>query len=131
MTRIRVVDKDLHKIYLEKASEFFAVMNYAYKNDLWIAAGLNGIHCAISCCDAITAFYLGTRSASTRHEDVIVLLRKLSFKDIEVKIKQILSILSVKNVVEYEARDFRDYEAKKISTRVERIYNWAVKILPE
>jgi len=59
------------------------------------------------------------------------LLRKLSFKDIEVKIKQILSILSVKNVVEYEAREFRDYEAKKISTRVERIYNWAVKILPE
>lgn len=131
MTRIRVVDKDLHKIYLEKASEFFTIMKYTHQNDLWIATGLNGIHCVISCCDAVTAFYLGTRSASTRHEDVIVLLRKLNFRDIEVKIKQIMSILSVKNVVEYEAREFRDYEARKITTRVERIYNWAIEILPK
>lgn len=131
MTRTRPVDKDLHKLYMEKASEFFSVMKFATQNELSIAAGLNGIHCVISCCDAITAFYLEKRSASTRHEDVIALLRKLSLKDIEIKIRQIMSILSVKNLVEYEAREFRDYEARKISTGVERVYNWAIEILPK
>lgn len=100
MAKVRKIDKDFYKIYLEKADEFFKIMKYAQTQNLWTATGLNGIHCAISACDALTAFYLGERSTSTRHEDVVILLRKIGIKNIETKIKQVLSILSVKNLVE-------------------------------
>jgi len=131
MAKVRKVDKDLYKIYLEKADEFFNIMKYAQSQNLWAATGLNGIHCAISICDALTAFYLGERSASARHEDVIVLLRKIGIKEMENKIKQVLSILSVKNLVEYEAREFGKSDASKIATQVERLYVWAKEFLPK
>ena len=130
MPKVRKVDKDLHKIYLDKAYEFQITMKYAIKQNLWTATGLNGIHCAISICDAVNAFYLGERCVSTRHEDVVVLLRKIKIKNIENKIKQVLSILSVKNLVEYEARQFRKSDAQKIAHRVERLFIWAKESLP-
>lgn len=131
MAKVRKVDKDLHKIYLGKADEFFKIMKYAQTQNLWTAAGLNGIHCAISLCDSLTSFYLGERSTSTRHEDVVVLLKKTRIKNIENKIKQVLSILSVKNLVEYEAREFRKSDASKIATQVERLYLWTKEFLPK
>ena len=82
MGKVRKVDKELYKIYLDKAEEFFNIMKYAHSQNLWAATGLNGIHCSISVCDALTAFYLGERSAGSRHEDVVVLLRKIVVKDI-------------------------------------------------
>ena len=131
MAKVRKVEKDLHKIYLDKADEFFKIMKYAQTKNLWTAAGLNGIHCAIYLCDSLTSFYLGERSTSTRHEDVVVLLRKTGIKNIENKIKQVLSILSVKNLVEYEAREFRKSDASKIVIQVERLYLWAKEFLPK
>jgi len=131
MPKVRKVDKDLYKIYLDKACEFQITMKYAIKHNLWTATGLNGIHCAISICDAVNAFYLGERSVSTRHEDVVVLLRKIKIKNIENKIRQVLSILSVKNLVEYEARQFRKSDALKIAPRVEKLFTWAKESLPK
>lgn len=131
MVKVRKIDKNYYKIYLEKADEFFRIMKYAQSQNLWTATGLNGVHCAISACDAITSFYLGERSTSTRHEDVVISLRKIGIRNIENKIKQILSILSVKNLVEYEAREFRRSDALKIATQVERLYTWAEESLPK
>lgn len=131
MVQVRKVEKDLSKVFLDKTTEFFYVMKYAQGQSLWNATGLNGIHCAISVCDALTCFYLGERAAGERHEDVVVMLRKIEIKDIESKIKQILSILSVKNLVEYEARDFRKSDALKITIQVERLYTWAKEFLPK
>lgn len=131
MTKVRKVDKDLYRIYLDKADEFFKIMKYAQSQSLWSAAALNGIHCAISLCDALTSFYLRERSASTRHEDVVILLGKTGIKNIDSKIKQILSILSVKNLVEYEAREFRKNDALKIAVQVERLHTWVRESLPK
>ena len=131
MTRIRKIEKDKYKIYLSKAEEFYKIMKYAQVQELWIGSAFNGIHCAISICDALTTFYLGERSSSPKHEDVVLLLRKIKIKNIESKIKQILSILSVKNHVEYEAREFRKSDALRIMTQVERLYTWANEFLPK
>ena len=75
MTRIRKIEKDKYKIYLSKAEEFYKIMKYAQGQELWIGSAFNGIHCAISICDALTTFYLGERSSSPKHEDVVLLLR--------------------------------------------------------
>lgn len=127
--RIKKVEKDRFKIYLEKAEQFFKLMKYAQTEGLWIGMGLCGVHCAISCCDALTTFYLGERSISQKHEDVVVLLRGIQLEGISDRIKQILSVLSVKSLVEYEAREIRRDDAAKIAAQVERFYGWVKECL--
>ncbi len=68
---------------------------------------------------------------SSRHEDVVILLRRMNVENIESKIIQVLSILSVKNLVEYEDREFRENDALKIVAQVERLYNWVKRFLPD
>jgi len=62
----------------------------------------------------------------------VVLLRRIETEGISSRIRQLLSILSVKNVVEYEAREFRRGDAVKVITQAERFYMWArQKLLAE
>ena len=41
MAKVRKFEKDLHKVYLDKADEFFQIMKYAQTQNLWTAAGLS------------------------------------------------------------------------------------------
>ncbi len=66
---------------------------------------------------------------SSRHEDIVILLRKMNVENIESKINQVLSILSVKNLVEYEDREFRENDALKIVAQAERLYAWVKRFL--
>jgi len=129
--RIRHVEKSRYRIYLQKAREFHDEMVDALTNERWNAAGLNGIHCLITSCDALTVYFLGKRSASQRHEDVIKLINEL---DIDDKTKrdrlgQALSILQPKTRVEYEGELFTEKEAHTMAKRVERFYAWARGLL--
>ncbi len=129
--RIRHVEKSRYRIYLQKAGEFYEEMEAALAGGRWNAVGLNGIHCLISSCDALTVCFLGKRSASQRHEDVIKLINEL---DIDEKTKrsrlgQALSILQPKTKVEYEGELFTEKEARPMAKRVERFYAWAREML--
>ena len=68
---------------------------------------------------------------SSRHEDVVILLRRMDVENIESKVNQVLSILSLKNLVEYEDREFRENDALKIIIQVERFYTWVKRFLPD
>ena len=124
--KTRKTDRDKYKIYLEKAKEFYVLMKHAEKERLWAGVGLNGVHCAISVCDALTTFYLGVRSISPKHYDAIVLLGKIQEEEVKSKTSQLNSILSIKNQVEYEAREFRKGDAERIVKQTERLYKWAI-----
>lgn len=118
------INKELFRIYLEKAEEFYRLMKDAEIQELWNGVGLNAVHCAISSCDALTTFYLGERSRSQKHEDVTILLRRIDLPEMPQKIKQVSSILSIKNLVEYEAREFYRSDASRIISQTERLYVW-------
>ncbi len=129
--RIRHVKKSRYRIYLQKATEFYDEMENALANERWNAVGLNGIHCLISSCDSLTVYFLGKRSASQNHEDVIKLINEL---DIDEKTKrdrlgQALSILQPKTRVEYEGELFTEKEARTMAKRVGRFYGWAKGVL--
>lgn len=128
--RTKPVEKMKFKIYLEKAGEFYRLMQIAEEEGLCMGVGLNSVHCAISVCDALTTFYLGHRSASQKHYDAVVLLGKIQDTEIKNKTAQLNMILSVKNQVEYEAREFRKKDAEKIIKQTERLYEWAITKLP-
>lgn len=64
--RTEKLSKQQYRIYLDKAEEFYKLMKHAQSEKLWTGAGLNGIHCAISACDALTTFYLGRRAVGQK-----------------------------------------------------------------
>jgi hypothetical protein len=130
-TPIEKISKNLFATYLEKADEFYKLMKVARDQSLWNGVGLNAVHCAISSCDALTTFYLGERSRSAKHEDVVILLKRISLEEIREKIRQVTSILAIKNLVEYEAREFHKDDAQRISSQTERLYKWIRDKLPE
>lgn len=124
------ISKNLYDVYLKKANEFYQLMKQAEARNLWNGTGLNAVHCAISSCDALTTFYLGERSRGEKHEDVIDLLKRIKIEDISKRIRQLSSILGIKNLVEYEAREFYKEDALRIAVQVERFYNWVKEQLP-
>src|SRR3989338_7452601 len=72
------VEKNDYKIFLKKAKDFYEIMLNARDTENWTAAGLNAVHCAISCCDAMLTFHLGVRSAGEDHMQAVDLLLRLS-----------------------------------------------------
>lgn len=128
--KTRQIEKRQYGLYLQKAKEFYLLMKHAEKEQLWSGVGLSGVHCAISLCDALTTFYLGIRSVSPKHNDAVVLLCRIQEKEFKEKASQLGVILSVKNQVEYEAREFRKKDAERISKQTERLYRWTLQKLP-
>ena len=76
------VSKNDYKVFLGKAKDFYEVMLNARDTEKWVAVGLNAVHCAISCCDAILTFHLGIRSLGEDHMQAVDLLLRLP-SDIE------------------------------------------------
>ena len=71
------VEKNDYKIFLKKAKDFYEIMLKARDTGNWTAVGLNAVHCAISCCDAMLTFHLGIRSAGEDHMQAVELLTRL------------------------------------------------------
>ncbi|KJJ83254.1 hypothetical protein OMAG_002928 [Candidatus Omnitrophus magneticus] len=116
--KVVYVDKTSYRVYLNKAKDFYEIMIKASETANWTAVGLNAVHCAISCCDAIFTFYLGIRSGGEDHMDVLNLFNRLP-RNIEAGESNICKrIIAKKNLIAYENRDFRE---------IEGVYNFLCK----
>lgn len=124
------VARNDYKIFLGKARDFYEVMLNARATENWTAAGLNAVHCAISCCDALLTFHLGIRSSGEDHMQAVDMLMRLPI-DVESKETSAFKrIIVKKNVIAYECREFRQTEAIDILKLAERFYRWTVSKLP-
>lgn len=124
------VEKNDYKIFLKKARDFYEVMLTARDTGKWTAVGLNAVHCAISCCDAILTFHLGIRSAGEDHMQAVDLLMRLPSNVQEDESNAFKRIIAKKNLIAYECREFRQTEAIDISKLAERFYRWTTSKLP-
>ena len=127
----REIERSRYKIYLKKASEFYHTMLQAQESGNWNAVGLNGVHCAISACDAVIVFHSGIRSSSTDHRNTIELLNRTSIRNVRENSNTLGRIIGKKNIVEYEDRDFYEKEAREIIKLTTRFFTWTKEILPE
>lgn len=123
--RTKPVEKRKHAVYLEKASEFHEAMLHALEQLEWNAVALNAVHCAISSVDCVTVYVFGQRCAGERHEDASQLLEQTRLPDAEEKAKQLLSVLSLKNTVEYYDEEASENEARLAAKQATRLYEWA------
>lgn len=122
--------KNDYKIFLEKAKDFYEVMLNARDTENWTAVGLNAVHCAISCCDALLTFHLGIRPSGEDHMQAVDLLLRLLPDIKEGETNTFKRIIVKKNLIAYECREFRQTEAMDILKLAERFYRWTTSKLP-
>ncbi|MFH0796892.1 MAG: hypothetical protein V2A65_07535 [Candidatus Omnitrophota bacterium] len=127
--KIETVEKSDYRIYLKKAADFHDIMLKVFDSANWTAAGLNAVHCAISCCDALLVFHLGVRSIGEDHMQAADLLLRLPQK-LTGEVATFKRIVAKKNLIAYENREFRRVEALEITKTAERFYSWAKSNLP-
>ena len=128
--KTKSVEKKDYKIYLKKAKDFYDTMLEAQDAGKWTAVGLNAVHCAISCCDAIVVFHLGVRSIGEDHIQVADLLLRLPQGNLASQINTLKRIIAKKNLIAYENREFHQTEAIVILRLTERFYKWVLSNLP-
>jgi len=124
------VEKNDYKVFLKKAKDFYEVMLNARDTENWTAVGLNAVHCAISCCDAMLTFHLGMRSAGEDHMQAVDLLMRLPSTADDSEATAFKRIIAKKNLIAYENREFRQVEAIDILKLAERFYRWTTSKLP-
>jgi len=129
--RTRAVERSKYVIYLKKAQDFYRTMQLALGEENWNSVGLAAVHCAISATDAILAYAGGLRCASPDHSDAIRLLRDtITTPEAHQKSKHLSTVISMKNLIEYEARNFSQKEAEEIAKQTERYFDWIKSVLP-
>ncbi|MFA5246484.1 MAG: hypothetical protein WC408_01170 [Candidatus Micrarchaeia archaeon] len=111
--------------FLEKAEQFHNGMIDSMQRGDYAQACSSAIHCVISSCDAVTAFHLGLKSNSQRHEDQAQLVRRLTIPDAFEKSRQISQVISAKSRIEYSTEMPSQKQALTLTLQAERIYKWA------
>ncbi len=122
--RVEEIDKHRAADYANKAGEFYETMRDAAAKRRWNAAALAGVHCAISCTDALTVRALGKRSRGERHAEAADLLLQTRLPGAEEAARHLLAIVAAKNAVEYESRPFTQTEYDALALHVERLYRF-------
>jgi hypothetical protein len=128
--KIISVEKGDYKVFLKKARDLYDIMLRARDIGNWTAVGLNAVHCAISCCDAMLTFHLGIRSAGEDHMQAADLLLRLPPSVENGETASFKRIVAKKNLIAYENREFRQSEAMDILKLAERFYIWTTSKLP-
>lgn len=119
--KTRQIDRAKYRIYLNKASDFYETMIDAFQKKNWNSVGLAAVHCVISATDALLSFQSGVRSVSQDHREVAQLLRQhVDSKGVLENSKRLLKVIGMKNLVEYEARNFTQKEANVVMKDTER-----------
>ena len=132
MPNVRRVEKSKYAEYFNKAQEFYNTMHVAASLKQWNSVGLQAVHCAISTADALLVFYGGARNKAEDHRQTVKLLKDFIKTENSSKYSEhFRKIIALKNLIEYEARPFRQGDAEDIMKHAERFFAWAKNILPQ
>jgi hypothetical protein len=105
-------------------------MKDALENENWNSVGLAAIHCAISATDALLCRTNGIRAITDDHREAADLLKQYIGADgTKDNSKRLLKILGMKNLIEYEARNFTYRDAASIAKETDRYFDWIKSII--
>ncbi len=110
--------------YLSKAQEFAAMAKSAIDDMRYSGAGLAAIHTVISACDAFTVRRLGLRNKGEDHRDVVRVMLNSPTEGLEAVTRQVLSVLDLKNRVEYGGDGLSAGEAERVVAQADRVLRW-------
>jgi len=128
----RRVDKNAAAVFWRRSAQCQVVMNNAFDQGHWEAAGINAVHCAISANDAVLASGPEVKVTGKDHLDAVrLVLSRLKDEDAQAAAKRLDIILSKKSRVEYEQKRLSEKEARELVLDAERFFDWAKTRLPE
>ena len=82
------------------------------------------IYC-ISMADALLAKHKGLRNVSKDHMDVVTIIGTLlPMRDCKNQANRLKKVIQLKNLVDYESRDFTETYAVDICRNATRFYEW-------
>lgn len=113
-----------------KALQYSKAMNIAYESRLWDAAVSNGVHAFILMANAVTGRLSGEYYADKDHSRAPEYLVEVFGPDATKARNQMVRVLDLKGLVEYEARGCTAKDATDVVKRVERFLSWAIKQFP-
>jgi HEPN domain-containing protein len=117
--------------YLKKAEEFYLTMAEAFQKGRWNAAGLAGVHCAISATDALLGKKARIRSSGESHLEAVQLLKQhVTDDNVGAQSQRLYRVLSEKSLVEYDSREFREADAASVVKDVGRYFEWVKTHFP-
>ena len=117
--------------YLKKAEEFYLTMSEAFQKGRWNAAGLAGVHCAISATDALLGKKARIRSSGESHLEAVQLLKQhITDDNVGAQSQRLYRVLSEKSLVEYDSREFREADAVSVVKDVGRYFEWVKTYFP-
>jgi hypothetical protein len=126
----RAIDRSKYIVYLNKAQDFYQAMRRSMDEENWNSAGLEAVHCAISATDALLAYAGGIRCTSQAHSDAAELVKQtIRSSEAATNSRHFLRIVNMKNLIEYEARNFTQQEAVEIAKHTERYFDWVRSLL--
>lgn len=119
------------RLYLEKAAEFLEEARSGLEANRYDAALLNAIHAAINAADAATVALAGVRSSDPDHQRAADLLEEALAGDAKSRerVRQLRSLVSRKNAVEYETRKASAKDARDGVERARRLVAWAQDVV--
>lgn len=129
MARTRKTASGAWKDYHRKAGLLLEASHVCLEFDLHDAGAMLAIHSAILIADSVLIRNAGVRSASENHEDIIGLLAS-NFKDAATPVRQLGTLLSAKNEVEYTGERIDEVRARDLYKRAQRFAAWCEDYLP-
>ena len=119
------------KLFLGKAEQFLAEARSALESARFDAASLNAVHAGISAGDAVAVALAGRRSRDPDHHRAVDLLEQVAGASSSLRshARQLRTLLSSKNIVEYESRRSSQREAADAIRRAERLVGWAAGVI--
>lgn len=125
MVKTREISQSEYLTYHKKSKQAFQAMKLAYDHKLWTPAGREAVFACINITDALLAKYNRLRNISKDHMDVIKIVSSLlPIRDASSQANRLRKIISIKNLVDYESKDFTEKQATEVYKNTERYFSW-------
>jgi len=130
--RVRSLPKAKSTNFVRKSEQFLRSSESAVERGDWDAAVSHAVHAGMCIADALTVFYLGQRSSSQDHRDVLRLVDSVRFErgELNRNKRHLSDLLATKNAAEYEDRLLSESDAIGAVEHCRRFCRWARGKLP-
>ena len=130
---MRTLPKSKSTNFVRKSEQFLRSSESAAERKDWDAAVSHAVHAGMCMADAVTVFYVGQRSASQDHREVLRLLDSVGLGrgELNRNKRHLSTLLATKNAAEYEERLLSESDAINAVEHCRRFCQWARGKLPE
>jgi len=129
MLKTREIPQADYRLYEQKAHQAYEAMGVLYNAELWTPLGREAVFTCINMADALLARHKQLRNMSKDHMSILKIMALLPMKDALNQINRLRKVIAIKNLVDYENKNFSKKQAEDVMKNAERFYNWGKEYL--